>query len=71
MEITLKFDNIEEAQIAINGQSYAAAIFQFDQYLREQCKYNSDGLSEDTYVAYDHCRQMIRECLDEYDISIR
>ena len=37
MEITLKFDNIEEAQIAINGQSYAAAIFQFDQYLREQC----------------------------------
>ena len=70
MEITPKFDNLEEAQIAINGQAYASAIFEYDQYLREQCKYNSDGLSEDTYIAYTHCREKLREFLTDNNLSI-
>jgi len=68
MKITLEFDTIEEAQLAINGSKYAAAIFEYDQYLRSKLKYET--LQEDMYVAYQDSREKLREHLSEYNLLI-
>jgi len=68
MKITLEFDTIEEAQLAINGSKYAAAIFEYDQYLRGKLKYET--LPEDMYIAYQDSREKIREFLSEYNLLI-
>jgi hypothetical protein len=68
MKITLEFDNIEEAQLAINGSKYAAAIFNYDQYLRGKLKYET--LPEDMYIAYDDSREKLRSHLSEHNLFI-
>jgi hypothetical protein len=68
MKIILEFDTIEEAQLAINGSKYAAAIFEYDQYLRGKLKYET--LPEDMYIAYQDSREKIREHLSEYNLLI-
>jgi hypothetical protein len=68
MKIVLEFDNIEEAQLAINGSKYAAAIFEYDQYLRSKLKYET--LPEDMYIAYQDSREKLREKLSEYNLLI-
>jgi len=68
MKIILEFDTIEEAQLAINGSKYAAAIFEYDQYLRGKLKYET--LPEDMYIAYQDSREKIREYLSEYNLLI-
>jgi len=68
MKIVLEFDTIEEAQLAINGSKYAAAIFEYDQYLRGKLKYET--LPEDMYIAYQDSREKLRENLSEYNLFI-
>jgi hypothetical protein len=68
MKIVLEFDTIEEAQLAINGSKYAAAIFEYDQYLRGKLKYET--LPEDMYIAYQDSREKLRENLSEYNLLI-
>lgn len=68
MKIILEFDTIEEAQLAINGSKYAAAIFEYDQYLRGKLKYET--LPEDMYIAYQDSREKLREQLSEYNLLI-
>ena len=68
MKIVLEFDTIEEAQLAINGSKYAAAIFEYDQYLRGKLKYET--LPEDMYIAYQDSREKFREKLSEYNLLI-
>jgi hypothetical protein len=68
MKIVLEFDTIEEAQLAINGSKYAAAIFEYDQYLRGKLKYET--LPEDMYIAYQDSREKLREKLSEYNLLI-
>jgi hypothetical protein len=68
MKIVLEFDTIEEAQLAINGSKYAAAIFEYDQYLRSKLKYET--LPEDMYIAYQDSREKLREKLSEYNLLI-
>jgi hypothetical protein len=68
MKIVLEFDTIEEAQLAINGSKYAAAIFEYDQYLRGKLKYET--LPEDMYIAYQDSREKLRANLSEYNLLI-
>jgi hypothetical protein len=68
MKIVLEFDTIEEAQLAINGSKYAAALFEYDQYLRSKLKYET--LPEDMYIAYQDSREKLREKLSEYNLLI-
>jgi hypothetical protein len=68
MKITLEFDNIEEAQLAINGSKYAAALFEYDQYLRGKLKYET--LPEDMYISYDDSREKLRSHLSEHNLFI-
>jgi hypothetical protein len=68
MKIVLEFDNIEEAQLAINGSKYAAALFEYDQYLRGKLKYET--LPEDMYISYDDSREKLRSHLSEHNLFI-
>lgn len=70
MEIILKFDNLQEAQTALDGQSYSIALFEFDQYLRSQIKYNDTNLSEDAIVAYSDARSKLRDFMFDNGIKI-
>lgn len=70
MEIILKFDNLQDAQTALDGQSYSIAFFEFDQYLRSQIKYNDANLSEDAIVAYSDARAKLRDFMFENGIKL-
>ena len=70
MEIILKFDNLQEAQTALDGQNYSSAFFEFDQYLRSQIKYNDANLSEDAIVAYSDARSKLRDFMFDNGIKI-
>jgi hypothetical protein len=70
MEIILKFDNLQDAQTALDGQSYSIAFFEFDQYLRSQIKYNDTNLSEDAIVAYSDARSKLRDFMFDNGIKL-
>ena len=70
MEIILKFDNLKDAQTALDGRSYSIAFFEFDQYLRSQIKYNDTNLSEDAIVAYSDARSKLRDFMFENGIKL-
>ena len=46
------------------------ALWELDQWLRSNTKYAPDTMSNDTYEAYEKCRDQIREILTEHSISI-
>ena len=65
-KIILEFDNIQDAQIAINGLKYLSALQDMDNYLRNQCKYND--LREDVHDAINAARDNLSECCDGFNL---
>jgi hypothetical protein len=63
-------DDQKEFETAINADKYKSIIWELDQYLRQQIKYNADNLSNDTISAFELIRDKIREELNDYSISI-
>jgi len=55
-------------QAAINGENYKSALWEFDQLLRSEMKYKE--LSDDTYNAYDFCRNELRKILEQDNLFI-
>ena len=55
---------------AINGTKFKMALWELDQWLRSNTKYAPDTMSDDTYEAYEKCRDQIREILSAHSISI-
>ena len=47
----------------------AHAIWEFDQHLRNECKYN-ENLTEKEYSIYERMREKLREILNDNDIII-
>jgi hypothetical protein len=71
-EIILKFDSIEEAddaRTALDGYKWKGAMWDLDQWLRGEIKYN-DKLSEERYDAYEAVRDKIREILNDDNLNI-
>jgi hypothetical protein len=62
-------DDQKEFETAINADKYKSLIWELDQYLRSEIKYN-DKLSNDTISAFELVRDKIREELIENNISI-
>jgi len=67
LEFDLPKDN-QDFQSAINGNNYKSAIWDFDQLLRSEMKYKE--LSDDTYKAYDYCRNELRKILEQDNLFI-
>ena len=70
-EIILKFkeDEFEDARTALDGWKWKMAMWDLDQHLRSEIKYN-EKLSAETDRAYQAIRDKIREILDEYNLNI-
>ena len=58
----------DDFQAAINGHNYKSAIWDFDQLLRSEMKYKE--LSDDTYQAYEWCREELRKILEQDNLFI-
>ena len=71
MKITLEFkdEDAEEALTALDGYKWKLALWDLDQYLRSQVKYNPD-LTEQAYEALENCRYKISIILDEYNLKL-
>ena len=71
MKITLEFndEDAEEALTALDGYKWKLALWDLDQYLRSQVKYNID-LTEQAYEALENCRYKISMILDEYNLKL-
>jgi len=71
-EIILKFDSIEEAEdarTAIDGWRWKHSMWDLDQHLRSEIKYNQN-LSDETYKAYEAIRDKIREVLNDNNLIL-
>ena len=73
MKAILKFD-LPEDEIefiwATKSKYMAALIFDLDQWLRSNIKYAPDGMSSDTYTAYETCRDQLHELMNEHNINL-
>ena len=45
-------------------------LWEMHQWLRQQIKYAPDNTSEDTYVAYEKSRDMLKDLLNENNIDL-
>ena len=70
-ELILKFneDELEDARTALDGWKWKMAMWDLDQWLRGEIKYN-EKLSAETDVAYQAVRDKIREILNDDNLNI-
>ena len=72
MKATLEFnlpDDQEDFQDAVNGQKWRLMVWDFDQKLRSQLKYN-DKLSSEQYKVYEEIRDLLWEKIGEEGLSL-
>jgi hypothetical protein len=65
MKVIIEFtdeDAASDAQVALDGWKYRAAIWEIDQHLRNEVKYN-EKLSSEVSEAYEKLREELREIL--------
>ena len=70
-EIILKFqeDELEDARTALDGWKWKNSMWELDQWLRSEIKYN-EKLSAETDAAYHAVRDKIREILNDDNLNI-
>lgn len=66
---TVEAETTEDLRIYTQATSMAHAIWEFDQHLRSEYKYN-DNLTEEEYSIYEKIREKLREILNENDVII-
>jgi len=67
LEFNLPEEN-DDFQAALNGHNYKSAIWDFDQLLRSEMKYKE--LSNETYKAFEWCREELRKILEQDNLYI-
>ena len=71
-KVTFEFDSQEESEdirTALDGYKYKLVIWDLDQHLRAEIKYN-DKLPSEVAEAYENLRDKLREFLNDYSINI-
>jgi hypothetical protein len=72
MKATLTFnlpEDKDEFRMATTGASMYNVLWEMDQWLRSNTKYAPDTMSEDTYSAFQQCRNRLREIMGENGID--
>ena len=69
MKATLTFDEEDDLLVAINGYKYKLALWDLDQYLRSELKYN-DKLTPEEYDYAEKVRKKLYELLNDYNLQI-
>ena len=73
MKAILKFDlpdDQDEYVIATQASAMHSVLWDMDQWLRSQTKYAPDDMSEDTYKAFELCREQLREFINNNGINL-
>ena len=68
MKAILKFDlpdDQDEYVMATQASAMHSVLWDMDQWLRSQTKYAPDDMSEDTFKAFELCREQLREIVYE------
>ena len=74
MEAILKFNLPEEHlefESAVKGETWSLAMWELDQWLRSQTKHPPEGMSDDTWKAYDTTREKLYEIINENALKFR
>jgi hypothetical protein len=74
MKATLTYnlpEDDDDFRMAINGSSMYYVLWEMDQWLRSNTKHASDTTSEDTYNAYQECRNKLRELMGENEVDFK
>jgi hypothetical protein len=72
MKGILEFNLPEEAlewDMAVNAGKLYWMLWDMDQWLRSNTKYAPDDMSDDTYKAFEQCREKLREMMAESGIG--
>ena len=72
MKITIEFEDEKEAMLALKAGNWSHAMWQLDQELRGIVKHGYIGSREahDLEIeAYTKCREMLREAMNDNDIT--
>lgn len=62
MKAILEFnlpDDSPEFELAISAAKAHHTLFEIDQWLRNKTKYAPNNISDDTYKAYEECREQL------------
>ena len=73
MEAILKFnlpDDQEDFNIALDGSKWALSMWELSQWLRSQIKHPPEGMSDDTYKAFEDARDQLYEILNENQLKL-
>jgi len=63
-------DDRNEFKDAVNGFKWRMVAWELDDWLRNQTKYESDNMSDDTYKAFERCREKLRELVNEENLTL-
>ena len=69
LEFNLPEDQ-EEFDASSKAWKYRAAVSQFDRYLRDQLKYNSDNLQDNEYKLLEALRTRLYQDFQEHDVEL-
>ena len=73
MKATLNFnlpEENEEFRLAVDGIKWMSAMHELDQHIRGITKYDSEGMSQETYDALCAVREKLREILMDNNLSL-
>ena len=68
LEFNLPEENTEY-ELVNNASKMYSVLWDMDQWLRSNIKHAPDSMSEDTYNAYQKCRDQLRELMCEENIN--
>jgi hypothetical protein len=66
---TLTFDDENDLLTAINGYKFKLALWQLDQFLRSEMKYN-DKLTEEQYEYAEIIRNKLHEFINDFNLTL-
>jgi hypothetical protein len=72
-KVILEFDPNEEREdmeSAINGWKWKMLVWDLDQHLRSELKYNPDNLTDGAYEAVEKIREKLHELKSESGLSL-
>ena len=73
MKATLEFnlpEDKEDFDFAVRGLDWSIVCWNMDQWLRGQIKNAPDEMSDDTYKAFEQCREQLREFTSDYNLNL-
>jgi hypothetical protein len=66
---TLTFDDENDLLVAINGYKFKLALWQLDQFLRSEMKYN-DKLTSEQYDYAEMVRNKLHEFINDFNLTL-